>query len=128
MTPTPLEALTPAEWKVMRITWSLRRCAARDVYEEAGARFGWSPSTVKTHLRRLVDKGYLATTRVGNSFLYEPTSPPLRSLKRDADRLLDNTLEGTTGPLLAYMFKKSKLSAEELQRLRALLEDMEDDS
>lgn len=128
MSPANPESLTPAEWKVMRIAWRLRRCAARDVYEEAGEAYGWSPSTVKTHLRRLVDKGFLETTRVGNSFLYETTSPPLRSLKQDADRLLDNALEGTTGPLLAYMFKKSKLSSDELQGLRDLLDRMEEDA
>ena len=123
MTGPGKDPLTPAEWKVMRIAWRLQRCAARDVYEEAGERFGWSASTVKTHLRRLVDKGYLHTTRIGNSFLYEPTSPPLKSLKQDADRLLANALEGTAGPLLAYMLKKSQLNPDELAELRSLLAD-----
>jgi len=125
--PRKRDPLTPAEWKVMRIAWRLQRCAARDVYEEAGQRFGWSASTVKTHLRRLVDKGYLRTTRVGNSFLYEPTSPPLQSLEQDADRLLENALEGTAAPLLAYMVKKSRLSPEEFAELRALLESADDE-
>ena len=114
--------LTPAEWKVMKIAWQLKSCAARDVYQQAGKLHGMSTSTVKTHLRRLVEKGFLATTRVGNSFLYRPSRPPLGSLYRAADRLLENTLDGTTGPLLAYMVKKSKLSSEELDRLRDLLD------
>jgi predicted transcriptional regulator len=114
--------LTPAEWKVMKIAWQLKSCAARDVYQEAGKLHGMSTSTVKTHLRRLVEKDFLTTTRVGNSFLYRPSRPPLGSLYRAADRLLENTLDGTTGPLLAYMVKKSKLSAEELARLRDLLD------
>ena len=117
-----LDPLTPAEWKVMRIVWLLKSCAARDVYEKAGSLYGWAASTVKTHLRRLVEKGHLSATRVGNSFLYKPTRPALRVLKQDADRLLANTLEGTTAPLLAYMVKKSKLSPQELEELRQLLD------
>ena len=117
--------LTPAEWKVMKIAWQLKSCAARDVYQEAGRLHGMSTSTVKTHLRRLVEKDFLATTRVGNSFLYRPSKPPLGSLYRAADKLLENTLDGTTGPLLAYMVKKSKLSTDELDQLRALLEKYE---
>ncbi len=35
------EPLTTAEWKVMKIVWRLKACAARDVYEEAGRDFGW---------------------------------------------------------------------------------------
>ena len=118
------EALTPAEWKVMRIVWQQGSCAARDVYEVAGTTHGWAPSTVKTILRRLVEKGYLKTTQVGNSFLYRPARPALKSLFHAADTLLENALEGTVGPLLAYMVKKGELSAEELAELRSLLEEL----
>ena len=40
MTGKPAQ-LTDAEWKVMRIVWQLKTCAARDVYELAGERYGW---------------------------------------------------------------------------------------
>jgi predicted transcriptional regulator len=118
----PAEPLTPAEWKVMKIVWQLKSGAARDIYEVAGREHGWAVSTVKTILRRLVEKGHLTYTQVGNSYLYRPARPALKSLFSAADVLLENTLEGTVGPLLAYMVKKSKLSPEELSQLRALLE------
>ncbi len=108
----------------MKIVWRFERCAARDVYEAAGQAHGMSVSTVKTHLRRLVEKGHLKTTRVGNSFLYEPTRTALEPLCDAADRLLDNALDGTTAPLLAYMVKKSGLSGDEIAELRALLENV----
>jgi predicted transcriptional regulator len=107
----------------MKLVWQREACAARDVYEIAGREQGWAPSTVKTLLRRLVEKGYVATTQVGNSFLYRPIRPPLKSLLGAADDLLRNALSGTVGPLLAYMVKKSKLSAQELAELRALLDE-----
>lgn len=119
------DPLTPAEWKVMKIAWELESCAARDVYLKAGRLHGMSAGTVKTHLRRLVDKEFLKTTRVGNSFLYRPARPALGSLYRAADRLLDNTLDGTTGPLLAYMLKKSNLSRDDLETLQDLLQRLE---
>ncbi len=119
----PLPPLTPPEWKVMRVVWRLQSCAARDVYLACGDEHGLAVSTVKTHLRRLVDKGYLATTQVGNSFLYRPTTEPLGSLQAAADRLLENALDGTTAPLLAYMLQKSRISADELAELRALLDE-----
>ncbi|HXT59367.1 MAG TPA: BlaI/MecI/CopY family transcriptional regulator [Pirellulales bacterium] len=123
----PSEPLAPAEWKVMNIVWRRKRCAARDVCEEAKGEHGWAPSTVKTLLRRLVEKGHLQTTQVGNSFLYRPTRPALRALERAADTLLRNALEGTVGPLLAHMVKRSQLSDDELAELRALLDERSDD-
>ena len=117
------EPLTTAEWKVMKIVWRLKSCAARDVYEEAGRAFGWAPTTTKTLLRRLVDKGHLTATAVGTSYLYRPARPAWQSLAGAADTLLDNTMEGLDGRLLAYMVKKSKLSADDLAQLRALLDE-----
>ena len=120
-TPHPL---TRAEWKVMKILWEKKSCAARDVYGVGSTRHGWAPSTSKTILRNLVEKGHVKTTRVGNSFLYRPARPALTSLFRAADTLLDNALEGTVAPLLVYMVKKGDLSAEELAKLRSLLEEL----
>ena len=103
-------AMSPAEWKVMRIVWRLEPCAARDVVAAAREAHGWSPSTVKTLLRRLVDKRQLKTRRIGNSFLYRPSKPPLGSLLRAADKLLENTLDGTTGPFAAKIAKPPNVS------------------
>ena len=119
------DPLSPAEWRIMRIVWRLKECAARDIYPEAGEENGWSVSTVKTMLRRLVEKKYLTVKPVGNSFLYRPAKSAIASLTKAADTLLDNTLEGTTGPLLAHMVKKSELSDKEVQALRHLLDQYE---
>jgi predicted transcriptional regulator len=125
MSSKDLEPMSPSEWKVMTIVWEKKACAARDVYQEAGDKYGWAPTTVKTMLRRLVAKGYLKTTQIGNSFLYEPTRPALRPLLRAADELLGRAMEGTVGPLLAHMVKKSQLSQEDIEELRLLLDDVE---
>jgi BlaI family penicillinase repressor len=116
------DSLTVAEWKVMKIVWRQKSCSAREVYEEAGKAHGWAPSTTKTLLRRLIEKRHLAATPVGTSFLYRPARPAWQSLAGAADTLLDNTLEGMDGKLLAYMVKKSRLTPEDLAELRAILD------
>ncbi|APW59161.1 BlaI/MecI/CopY family transcriptional regulator [Paludisphaera borealis] len=116
------EPLTAAEWKVMKIVWRRKSCAARDVYEEAGVEHGWAPSTTKTLLRRLIDKGHLTATAVGTSYLYRPSRPAWKSLAGAADSLLDKTLEGLDGKLLAYMVQRSRLTSDDLAQLRSLLE------
>lgn len=121
--PPAAATLTPNEWKVMSIVWQLKSCAARDVYQIAGEEHGWAPTTVKTYLSLLVEKGHLTATRVGNSFLYKPKSAPLKSLRAAADTLLEKVLGGTGGPLLAYMIGKSRLTAAEIADLRRLLDE-----
>ena len=58
MSPPPEEP-TAAEWKVLLTVWESGPLAARDVVDALEAETGWSTSTVKTLLRRLVDKGHL---------------------------------------------------------------------
>ncbi len=127
MTPKESDEPTPAEWKVLTIVWELGPCPACDVVAEASEAFGWSTSTVKTLLRRLVEKGHLRTRRVGNSFLYSKASSPLRTLRRAGETLLDRASEGTVGPLLAHLVKRSQLSREDLDELRSLIDEKDEE-
>ena len=128
MAEQPVGPLTPAEWKVMKIIWRRRECAARDVCEEAAGQFSWAPTTTKTVLRRLVDKRYLVAIRVGNSFLYRPARSHLKTMLSAADLLLEHLLEGATGPVLAHLVQKSNLTPEELEKLTALIAAQTDQS
>lgn len=118
--------LTDAEWKVMRIVWELKNCSARDVYTIGGERYGWAPTTVKTYLSFLVNKGYVAAKKKGNSFVYRPKRSLISTLQGAADKLLEKTLEGADGPLLAYLVKRSRLSQKDLDDIRELLDEHEE--
>jgi BlaI family penicillinase repressor len=113
--------LSKAEWKVMRIVWGLRKAMAREVYTVAGEQYSWTPATVKTILKRLADKGYVSTSRVGNGFVYRPARSPLSTLQSAADALITNA-EGMTGPLLVHMVEQVPLSEEDLDSLQKLID------
>jgi predicted transcriptional regulator len=114
--------LSRAEWKVMKIVWELRKAMAREVYTIAGERHAWTPATVKTLLKRLVDKGYVATTTVGNGFVYRPVNTALQTLQSAADTLFTNAVEGATGPLLAHLVEQVPLNEEDLNSLQKLID------
>ena len=122
MTESEKRDLSKAEWKVMRILWEQRKAMAREVYTIAAEQHDWSPATVKTLLKRLVDKGYLSTSRVGNGFVYRPTDSAISALRSAADTLLTNAIDSATGPLLAHMVKSTDLSETELDDLQKLID------
>jgi len=127
MAPKDLEPPTAAEWKILKAVFEQGACAARDVVESAERDYGWSASTVKTLLRRLVEKGHLRTRRVGTSFLYRPSRTVHRALRDSADQLLDHVVPGALGPLIQYMVGKSRLSGDELNELRTFLDEQKAD-
>ena len=115
--------LSAAEWKVMKIVWDLQKGMTREIYTVAGEEHGWAPPTVKPLLKRLVDKGYLCTTEVGNGFVYRPAQSAIAILRNAADTLLRRATHTTTGPLLAHMLESSPLGKDDLDALQALIEE-----
>lgn len=114
--------LTESEWKVMRIVWSINNdCTARDVYTIAAKDYNLAPTTVKTFLSFLVDKGYLATKKTGNKFVYRAKRTINASLRQAADNLVGKSLEGTQGEMLVNIIKKCKLSAAEIADIKKAL-------
>lgn len=108
----------------MNALWTLGSGALGEIHAETEKHQEWSPETVKTLLRRLVVKGYVKTQRVGSSFLYLPNKPATTVLKKAGETLLGYAVDGTVAPLMAHMIKGGKLTRDELQSLRELLDEL----
>ena len=118
--------LSAAEWRVMNALWTVGQGALGEIHAVAERHQNWSPETVKTLLRRLVVKGYVKTQRVGSSFLYLPNKPAATVLKNAGETLIGYAIDGTVAPLMAHIIKCGKLTRDELQSLRDLLNELTD--
>lgn len=126
MPPRPAEP-TAAEWRILSVVSQRGPSSAAEILEQLRGDTDWSASTVKTLLRRLVDKGYLRVRTVGNSFLYSAGRSPLAALRRAGEELLDRASDAAVGPLLFHLLKRSRLSQRDIDELRALIDQKRDD-
>lgn len=108
----------------MNALWTIGQGALGEIHAVTERHQDWSPETVKTLLRRLVVKGYVKTHRVGSSFLYLSNKPAATVLKKAGETLLGYAVDGTVAPLMAHMIKGGKLTHDELQSLRELLDEL----
>ena len=115
-----------AEWKVLSVVWEKGPLASRDIIK-ALSEESWSPSTIKTLLRRLDQKGLLKTKRVGNSFLYSTAQGPWKALRRAGEALMENAGEMAAKPLLMHLVKRGGLSAGDLAELRDLIDELSEE-
>jgi predicted transcriptional regulator len=74
-------------------------------------------STIRTVLRRLEEKGYLAHATQNRTFLYRPAASRQAVAGRAAQRIVDWFCEGSVETLLAGMVDSAVLDRKELQRL-----------
>lgn len=120
------KSISPTEWRLMKILWSLGSAAARDVYRIAEERYGITKGTTKNLLARLVEKGHLETQQIGNSYLYKPVSPMIDCICDAADELLEHTSEEAADTLMLQLVTRGKLSGQGIKKLRKLLDEYEE--
>ena len=113
--------ITPAEWQIMRVVWSLRQTTSSQIIEILQKKVDWKPATIKTLLRRLVDKKALSATRQGRGFIYEPLGPEQQTMDQAADNLFNNICERHVGSTLEHVINNVTLSKDDIAKLQELL-------
>lgn len=119
----PVPSLSKAEWEVMKVLWEHGEMAARDVFAGLPADHGWAYKTVKTLLARLVAKGALDYVQVGNSYLYRPAHPREALMKEEVKDFVDRVFDGSASPALTHFIRDARLSNQDIDGLRRLLEE-----
>lgn len=100
--PKPAEGrapLSPLESQVMEFIWKHGRVSAGDVHRAFATQMT-NPS-VRTILRRMETKGFLAHTREGRAFIYTPKVGADAVARSALRRLIDRFYAGSVEQLLA---------------------------
>ena len=107
------------ERQVMQLMWSHDRLTADALGELLAQR--WTrrlkDPTVRTVLRRLEEKGYVAHTVDGRTFVYHATEPRGRVAARAVKHIVDWFCDGSLDEVLLGMVDSAMLDQRELQVL-----------
>jgi BlaI family transcriptional regulator, penicillinase repressor len=123
---TPHPTLTPQELAIMKVIWQLDKATVRDVYETLRKRRPIAYTTVMTMMKILEEKGYLKKTRVDRAYLYKPTRPRHQVIGSMVRDFVDRVFDGASGALLVHLAKDRKLSRDERQEIRRLIEETDE--
>ena len=121
MPPSP-PSITDAEWQVMQLLWQDEPRTAAELTAALADEFSWSPSTVKTLLGRLVQKNAIKTRPDGNRFLYRTAVSRARCLRAQSRTFIDRVFGGDVGQTAAHLIQDHRLSPEQIDELRRLLD------
>jgi BlaI family transcriptional regulator, penicillinase repressor len=119
----PVE-LGELERNILSIVWRLGAVTAEQVRE--GLERPLTDSTVRTVLRRLEAKGYLAHRLENRSFVYRPAETRQRVAGRAVQRILDWFCEGSVEALLVGMVDLKVLGHGELKKLAARIAEAQE--
>jgi len=119
--PTP--DISESEWSVMEALWERAPQTASEVTKTLRPTMSWAENTVRTLLTRLVDKGALKTAENDSGTrTYAPAVKREACVRAESDSFLQHIFGGAAKPLLVHFAQNSKLTPEEVQELKKLLD------
>jgi predicted transcriptional regulator len=110
--------ISRGELDVAQTVWELEQATVGQVHERLSQSKDVDYATVQTYLRRLEQKGYLRTRRVGRNKLYLPKVSRQRVVGQLIDDLLDQLFEGEPLALMQHLIEVKGISAAEIETLR----------
>ena len=119
-------ALANAELAVMDLLWRKDRLTARQLREQLypdseKAQHG----TIQRLLQRLEDKGYVERDRDLPVHLFSAAISRQTYAGRQLESLAGNLTAGSIAPLITHLVEEKKISRDEIERIRAILDGHE---
>ena len=118
--------LTPHELAIMKVIWRREQATVREVYETLRERRSIAYTTVMTMMNVLEEKGYLAKARVDRAYVYRPTRPQQQVVGQMVTDFVDRVFDGAAAGLFLHLARDSRLSKTERDRIRRIIEEMEE--
>jgi BlaI family penicillinase repressor len=117
--------LTAAQLEIMEVVWAAGEVGVAEVWKALAARRPIARNTVQTTLARLHERAWLKARAEGNAFLYSAARPRRSVLARMVGRLVDTAFGGSPSGLVAAIVESRRLSGEEVERIRRIIDQAE---
>lgn len=118
-------ALSEAQLEIMNVVWELGEVTVGEVWDVLSARRGVARNTVQTTMVRLEEKGWLRHRTRGQTFFYTATKARRETLGQMAEQLVKSAFAGSVEGLILTVLADRKLSKDEADRIRKMIEDSE---
>lgn len=119
--------ISPAELKVLNILWENSPLSANQIVLALERIESWHSRTIKSLINRLVKKNVIAFEQDDNRYLYYPIVKKNDYIKTTSHSIIHRLFGGKISPLVAHFVKQKKISKEDIQELKAILQELESD-
>ncbi len=120
-----LPPLSEAQLEIMDVVWERDEATLAQVWTKLSQQREIAKNTVQTQLTRLLEKGWLSSRAEGKTFLYRATVPRKEARSGVVQRVLESAFGGSTEGLVMALLDGRRLSKEEADRIRKLIDEAE---
>ncbi len=114
--------LTDAEFRLMEVLWQKGAATVGEVKDALAHGSPPAYSTVLTTLRIMEQKGYVEHTKEGRAFIYRPLIDRQNACHSAVKQLVSRFFDDSPELLVLNILEHEEVGAEELKRLKAMIE------
>lgn len=107
----------------MEVLWDRSPRSAAEVIKALTVETGWNHRTIRTLLRRLMDKKAVSYVEDGRAYLYAAVLTREEYVRSESRSFLARVFGGNPLSALAHFVEDEQLSSEELERLQDLVDE-----
>lgn len=116
-----MEELTKTEERIMQVLWKLQKAFVKDIIEELDEEPKPPYNTISSIVRLLEKKGYVNYKAYGKTYEYFPAISKEDYTKTTFSKMFSGYFDNSPASLLSFMVKEEKLSAADIEELKALI-------
>lgn len=117
-----MEKVYEGEYRFLNILWENEPISSPKLVQLCNEQLGWKKSTTYTVIKKLIDKGIVKNENTIVSALVTKEEVD----RQDSDELLQRTSKGDIPAFFAAFLKDRKLSREDAEHIRQIIDQMED--
>ena len=127
MTDKPIPRPTDAELLILRVLWERGPSTVREVHDILSSTQATGYTTVLKLLQIMTEKGLVVRDESERAHVYEARHSQQRTQRQIVSDLVDRAFGGSPAQLVMQALSGQKASAQELNEIRELLDQMEGD-
>jgi BlaI family penicillinase repressor len=119
--------ISAAESQIMEALWRKSPLTPEEIIAEVGPANAWAAGTVRTLITRLLRKKAINGAKEEAGYHYRPLIARSAYVQSESQGLLDRLFSGEVSPLVAHLAEHRALTPADIQKLKALIAELEDD-
>jgi len=124
-----LPKISEAELEIMKVLWSKYPQTANEIIKVLESTTDWKPKTIRTLINRLVQKEAISYHQdTGRAYAYYPLVSQECYLQVETKSLLKRFYGAAFKPLLVNFLKEEKLSSEDINELKRILDEKSEEN
>lgn len=108
----------------MQVLWEQSPATLREICEALKEKKGWTRHAVTSFLKRMLEKGAVSVDESGKVRAYSAVWSREETIREETSSIMDRVYRGDLLLMVSNAVKEQRLSKQEIEELKAMLDEM----